>query len=294
MSQFVQHGIDIGGTVLGGNTSHDLDPQTTRDDEPTDGLPWTTYAVITEQKPTLDITTKRIAQALDACGVSGVDVSTLTGGIKQYLAKRKAKSTLDGASTHICRAIADGLFVPVSLKVSKTGVAELTLKVYAESSDGVNAPVTITANVALPALGSEERFGLGAVTVGGSVITGVEDVEINFGIEIESDTGDSIYPTEHYVTSVKATVTINTTDASIVTNAALLGSATTHANTSVVLRKRKRYDAYESDATACHIVITAHGEVDVKPNGGGATITVNGEYDGTNWPIAVSLDQALA
>ena len=170
-------------------------------------------------------------------------------------------------------------------------------------SDGTNSPISITDNVALPSgtFDNGNRYTIGPVSVGGNTIDGLKSIGVDFGIEVQRESADSAIFDEFVgLSKTAARFSFAGINPNWWNSLGVAGAAATHANTSVVLRRRLSGAAgYVAAATAEHIILTAAGVAvptnyvsssDQNPTESGLDLYC--EYDGTNVPIVVQTEVA--
>ena len=253
-------GIDIGGTALGGIINTDKPTGTVTEEIATDGNVYARFQSMLTQDPIPTFTTHAVAAALALCGVTGLKIDDLTGGFSLYAQQRAQGGTRESGSSHIKYNVTDGILVPTTLSVSQDGSATLSYSATARSDSGA-APMIITDSQALPSTTDDERFGIGPVDIGGTTITGVTGIDIDFGLTVRGTHGDGdVYPSFVSIDLIQPSITFRVLDASVaVSSVPLAGVLGTHADTIFYLRKRALGGQYVSDATAEHVKFTAYG-----------------------------------
>ena len=237
----VGFGSGGGSTLIGGITKQSLSTGSTVKGEPTAGSVYPSFQSMTAQQPGASFDTLHVAAALDACGLQGLSIASLTGGFNLYAQKHAEGGTRAGSGAHRQYVFNEGLVVPRSLSVDHQGDATISYDVIA-TYDGTNDPVVINDSVSLPTSGSDdERFTLGPVSIESVTIDHLKSLQIEFGIEVNSEGADSeVWPRFASITSVSPKITLRGVDVEWLksANVPLAGKAATHANTTVFLRKR--------------------------------------------------------
>jgi hypothetical protein len=147
------------------------------------------------QKPEITFDSMDIATILG----SSVTVQDLSAG-NTDLYFRKATSqgsrTADATGVHYRLRAAMGLYVPGSIRAGSQSAASLSGRILC-IYDGTNAPLVPAGSVALA--GTQvctNHFTSGPVWLNGAQITGVQDLSIDFGINVRQLSGDGdIYDT---------------------------------------------------------------------------------------------------
>lgn len=260
--------------------------------EANSGEPYARNAYLTAQNPAGEFSTPAIATALGEIGPLG-EALTVASPLVLFAQKRAAGGTRAAGSVHQSYTIAPGIVIPNRLSCDHQGNAQLTYSFAAISSDGSTAPVTIAATAALEDLpATDDHFTLGAVSIGGSTLAQKTNVSVDFGVQISVEGSDSdTYPTIVTIELVEAMITIATSNLALA-SIGLAGLAATHANTSIVFRKRAPGGSF---AESGDVTLTAAGLAVVNDRLRGAmgspasgVVALHCTYDGTNSPIKLS------
>ena len=268
-----------------------------------DGAVDPTYVAVMSQSPSMALSTSALATVLAACGISGLSVVADADefGADFYLQKLLEGGTRAVGNSHLRMRSSKGMLIPLSLTASQGALATLSMS-YVPIFDGTLDPVVIS-NIAplvgAPAVG--EAFTLGPVYVNGAQVEGVQSVTINFGISLEvigSDGG--VWPTFVSIGSRRPTISVETTDASILNTFGLTGAAQAATDSAVYFTKMAEGSTRVADLTAEHISFTVDaGHIGVgaisatHPGRASAGLTITPTYDGTNAIIAISTATAL-
>lgn len=256
------------------------------------GEPYARNAFLAGQAPSGEFSTPAIATALAAVGPMGSALTALAP-LVLYAQKRSAGGTRTAGSVHQSYTVGPGIIVPNRLSCDHQGNAQLTYSYAAYSADGSTAPVTISATAALAELpATDDHFTLGAVAIGGTTLAAKTNVTVDFGVQIKVEGADSdIYPSIITIEVVEALITIATVDITLA-SIDLDGLEGTHANSSIVFRKR---DPGGTFAESGDVTLTAAGMAVVTDRLRGAmgspasgVIALHCTYDGTNSPIKLS------
>lgn len=282
----------VGTTVLNGCTQESLATGTQVDSESVSGEPYPRHQSVVSEDKRARFTTYCIEAALGLCGTLGCSIDDLTGGLTLFAQKRQHGGSRATGANHRKYVGAKGIMVPRTLRCDHQGHAALEYESIFTSVDGDTDPIAITDGVGLPPLAIGERFTLGAVSLAGVTVASKQSLQIDFGITVEPEGGDSkLWPTRVSISDVQATITIPSVDVTLLAAASipLLGKAGTHANTSIALLKRS------GGTLVAGITLTAAGWVYCDPafeasgkEEGTTTVVVKCKYDGTNAPIILS------
>lgn len=295
--------VDIGGTVIGGITSHSPSLETQILAEAQSGLVAPDFANVVSQQANHSFTSQDIPAALAAVGQLGVDVEGLTGGVKFYLQQLADGATRTAGATHRALTYNDGILIPQRLTCTHQGHAELTCQLIG-CYDGSNDPIVISDTVALPSsVANNIKHTLGVTTLCGVTLTRKTDIEIDFGLTVEPESADSdVWSSVVSVRSQAPTIKYTGLDATwfSAANIPLLGKASTQANTIIYLRKREAGASFVSDITAEHVKIEAAGWAHVEDPGGvqghdpaKVTVVLTVTDDGTNDVLKITTAIAI-
>lgn len=289
--------------VLGGVVQQAVNTGSDVRGESADGATFARIMSLVSQTPGAAFTTLSIANALDLCGLTGTPISGL--GFFLYGHQHAPGGTRKGAGAHKEFKIPNGIVIPRTLSVDHLGDARISYEVMA-TFDGSNLPVIPSESVTLPTDPNDnERFTLGKTTIGGFLLQSMRSLEIDFGIDVQGEGGDSdLYPTFVSIRSIRPVLTIRGIDLDWFKTSgaiALQGLPATQANTTFFLRRRKDGGTFELDASALHIKFNGAGLVTVTtPQDAAtgtpseATITVPLNFDGTNAPLVIATDVAIS
>jgi hypothetical protein len=243
-------------------------------------------------------------QALTVAGLTGANIADMTGGLCLYAQKHADGSTRASGANHRKFAFTRGILAPSRLSVGHREDATIDYQAVVVSTDGSTSPLTITDDIAVPAIVADGgRFCLGGFKIGTYTLTGVRQMTLDFGIDMVPEGADSdIYDTIASVREVNSRFTFRGINTQWLKSTAIpiSGKAAVHADTILYLRKRDDAGIFISDATAEHIKMTAAGYAVVQnafdASGNEAAecdLTLVTRYDGTNLPIVLTLGAAI-
>ena len=301
--------LPVSSTWIGGITSQSVSTGVQVNTEVTAGDPNPRYGEVGSVIPAASFTTLDLKTLLTAIGTTGECLIGLTDlGFKMWALKRKACGAIDTSGTpgvHSSFCIPNGLIVPVTLSASHGSRASLSAQVFSYW-DGTNDPLIPAHSLAAPSATFPDDvngYHLGTVAVAGYTLTKKTSVTINYGISItpQSEDGD-IYSRSLLRASVKPTVSITCYDVGAFKTSGALklqGDHATHANTSIVLRKKVLGEgSYASGAN--HIEYTIDGVARITEIGGSGhgphavQVEIDGLSDGTNAMLVQDLAYTLA
>lgn len=148
-----------------------------------------TFASIGQLKPEITFETTAIKTAL--ANIGGISGAALSSDV--FFFQKMAEGGLRaGALAHIKGTMATGIIVPTQVKAGQGKEATLGYKVTPTSADGDASPIALTASQSLEAAQDQvsEIYTLGPVSINGAALEGVDDVTLDFGIELWTPTHD--------------------------------------------------------------------------------------------------------
>jgi hypothetical protein len=306
MTRFRAHAMRIGTTWIGGILSTTAENQPNIQSDPTAGSPYPQFVSINSIKSQFTFRTFNVAAALGQIGSLGL---TLGGGVTTELWEINYDSAgqIAAGAVHRRLSFGAGRIVPRRLTARAQEDAELEFQAMGLSANGTDSPLIITEGQALPAVLDLARHTLADATVANIAAGCVTELDIDFGIQIESRacTGQ-IFDTRLHSPSIVPKVTVTVLNAALVGAGASqipdTGRACLHATTRFRFRRRvNKVAAFVADATAEHMVITTDGTVVPTTTFSGdgneeatATLEITSMFDGTNAPIVINTASALA
>lgn len=312
MSIFVPHSVNFhvdsaSAILIGGITSENAGIATEINSEEVAGSPYALNSTVKSQKPTIGFSTRDLKKAIDICGLIGASIKGATNpGLELWLAQIADGVVMSGTN-HKKLQMRNGRLVIRRLSASHQDDAQVDLEAMS-IFDGTNAPlIPSTASLALPGVPADPaRHTLKDVTFGGVSITGIQSVDIDFGLTIDMlSYASEVYDMALLLSKIQPSITIRTLHPNqfLPTGAVpLAGLAGTHANTTIRLRKRATgATPFVADATAEHIVITTAGLLTCETpfqssafKRGEITYKITTRFDGTNVPLIFNTASALA
>ena len=295
------YAVKIDTTVLGGQTQGTVQTGTQTRGEAADGAVYPRTQSIVGQNPGASFTTLAIAAALDAVGPTGLAI--VGAGFSAYGQQHAEGGTRETGANHRQYLISKGIIVPTGISCDHQGDAQISYAVAAVY-DGVNNPVIINDDVALPAIASDDqRFTIAKCTIAGVLLPDIRSWGLDFGIDVQVEGGNSdIWPTMSSIRSIRPVLTLRGIDIEWfkAANIPLVGKLATQANTTFYLRKRLSGGDFELDASAVHIKFNAAGLVHIdQPVDGNtnspseANLVLVTNFDGTNAPVVINTASAI-
>lgn len=283
-------------TWIGGITDQSINTGVQVNTEVTAGSENPSYGEIGNIQPGASITSGDIATLLGQTGMKGVCLIGATDlGFKLWGLRRKACGAIDTSGTpgvHRSWTIPNGFMVPQSLSAQHGSRASVTAAVFS-LWDGTNDSLIIAKDLAAPSgtfPSDVNGFHLGPVSLAG--ITFIEKTSVNIGwnisVQPQIADGDTVAKSL-FIAEFKPTVTITCHDVDKfdATGIPLEGLHGTHANTSIVLRKKVvGSGAYMSGANHLELTIDGVAAVQSISASGHAPhamqVTLTGMDDNTN------------
>lgn len=287
--------------LLGGITRQRIGTASDVRGEATSGEIYRRLQALYAQKPLVEFSSYAIADCLDEIGLTGAVVEN--GGMNYYAQKWTEGSTPAGAGSHREFNVLEGVVVPRRLACNHQGDYVIDYE-HLITYDGTNDPIVVTDSSNLPAgIVDNERFTLYSATIESVALAQAQNLEIDFGVDARTEGGDSdIWDTFARVRKIEPRLRLTGTDIEWfkAANIPLIGKSATHANTTILLRKRAEGGTFVADETEEHISITCAGlcYVDVAfDDDGDEPATVSLEfplrYDGTNAVLVIDTTAAL-
>jgi hypothetical protein len=285
MNVYGGYGVKINASLVGGITQLGIPTGTEARGDATSGQLSPGMMSLITQKPRINFTTKQLARALAACGISGFACSTGTF-LTLFAQKRVNEGGRSTSADSVTAVVKKGLLYPEKLSWSQGGDAMLSYG-CAVIWDGTNDPIVFAANTAVPgSLLDDQAYGLLSCQIGGVSITQVQSLELDFGIKVATSGGDGEAWDQHAcIEEIKPVITVKTTDLSILSSIGLFKAAT-QANSTVVFRPRIQGGKY---AGTGNVTVAAAGMAHVEEpinasatSNAEATIVMNVNYDSTN------------
>ena len=293
MDRWNIYGASLGSTKIGAITQCEYRTGTETGGEPVSGSVHPVTQYILAQKPGASLTTLALSTALGA--ISQLGVGLHDAPLVLYYIKHEHGGARD-VSGHKSVTFRDGLLVPRQLSCAHGADADLSLEAFA-TYDGVNEPL-IFSTAALPTgFDDAQRYGLGPVLVGNVPLTGVRQVDIDFGLTVEPEGGNGeVWDRFVSVVEAKPVVTLRGIDLNWLgaTTFPLGGRIALHTNTSIYFLRRATGGTYVSDASAAHVRVSCSGLAYVERGGGDGgsaaenTLTMPLFHDGTNLPLVIN------
>lgn len=230
------------------------------------------FAALMEVRPLLSFTTSKLQTALDLCGLTGLQ-ATSTNKLSLWFKKRASYAEYASGSTHRKFTVNNGLMVPRRLTARHGEPATIDYEIHpigdATNPAALVNPVVITVASLAAGAGMSQLFTLGPVKLDGTQLDSVQEVTIDFGIDvIRLGTNGQIFPEFCAIREKRPTIEVVTHDIAHATDPAslpgvvatfgLLGGIAASTGLTVFLRKKEDDGSGNvANATTEHISITA-------------------------------------
>lgn len=295
------YAVNTGTVLIDQIVAQNLDPALNFERASGDGDPRVKHISLMGGKPVIGLTSLALARTLAALGATGVAIAGGANDAEFFLQKMLQDGTREGTLKHEKWTVNAGLFVPRSLRATHDSFAEIECECHARY-DGTNLPVAVTALQSLagsPA--ADEYFTVGPVKINGVDLGQVEEITVDFGLEVISRASDgNIWPTEMAIGAIAPEVTIRGLDANVLATFGLGGTAQGVTDSVLYFRKKVEGGANEPDASAVHIAISiAKGNISVESVGGAnndpaeSVLKITPVHDGANEVLAISTGSAI-
>jgi len=290
--------------ILGGIGQLSIPLQTEVRSDPKSGELYSRFASIVARNAQAQFRTRMLEILLTNVPVTGLSIDALATGLDIYATKLADGGSRATGANQSKYSIIRGIMAIRRLTCQYQGDAEADVIIHA-MQEGATEPVVKTDSVSLPTMPTEEVFTLGKIVLDGPItIDHVKSIDIDFGLTIRTEGADGdINPSFAYIERIQPKIMLRGVKlahfgASFIP---ITGKALTHAATAIYLRKRLAGGTFELDASAEHIKMTVAGiaviatALDGGQSGAPAEveIEITPTFDGTNAPIAVTLNQAI-
>lgn len=272
-----------------------------------DGEVFASFGSLAMGGPTARFSSLNLAAVLNAIGASGTAVGA--SGITLY-SRSKAQGGTNvaaGTGTHVSYLINNGIMVPRRISARSNGNASIDVEVTARQQT-TTAPVTYSAAATLPGNtpGVSEVWTVGPVEINGTVLSGIQSIDLDFGVSILAERGDSdVYPTFVTVRSIRPTLRVRTNHIDAIstvtdgTNTLAPDGSFLSENVVVYFRQRAQGGTFTADGTAQHVKVSTglarveYQSIDGDPKTIDILITPWLDTGGPTNPITVSTASAI-
>lgn len=246
-----------------------------------------TVSIFMGSAPVYGFSTYEVGVALAAIGIAGLDCST---ALELGFVERAQGGAFEAGGEKV--AAAKCLVVPDRLTVDQNGLAVISYRAHAYSSDGSTDPLDHTASLPAGTPAIAEAFMIGSVTLNASPLGQVLGFSLDFGIEVQTfKAGGLIYPTKAGIIGRNPSMEIRVANLGELTDTILRGSEITN----VVLNLLKLSTtggglagAGNKSITAAKAFVDVSGAEASHPGDAGLTIRALPRKDGATAILAVA------
>lgn len=172
--------------------------------------------------------------------------------------QRNCAGSFKTGTSHISKTSLGGVIKPVSLTCSEedTNGAIVAIEYHSLSDDGINPPDTKTNSVnfaSAPTPTFVSQFFMGPTRHNGAAVLGIDQISINFGLNVSSKLFDNVFPVCATLESRDPSLTLTGTNLAL--NAAInqFIVGTTGSGFIQYLRRGSNNNARVADASAVHL-----------------------------------------
>ena len=215
------------------------------------------FRAVQSQVPTIEFGTPDVATILDECGLDGVDTSAGNVDLYEVAVSNLGTRVAPATTSHNRYRVAESLFYVASIDAPHNGVAMASGRIM-PNYDGTNEPVVPTGSVALAGTGQpSSHFGAGPVEIAGAALTGVERIQIEFGVELfQVGASSELWPSFTAIARIVPRILITTVTTPAIASYGIDGTAISGDGVELWLRKYQADGSRVSNATAEHIKLT--------------------------------------
>lgn len=255
--RFIPHSVNVPALSLWINQIKSLGPDSgiTLFEETSGSAIDREFVAAKEISPTIPIVTTDLA-VLSSIGFSGAAISA-SPGLVVYGRELplEAVPTAIGTADHLKLVVGDGLLVPMGIRASHNGVAELSLILHAILGTNQATPFVWTASQAITsgAGATQNIYTAGPCKFNSRLVQGIRDLNVTFGIEVfkEGDSGD-VYPSHVSIIARTAKIEFTTSDVEYVSE---VGDGLAVTSGTAYFRKVAQNGQRIAPATASHISV---------------------------------------
>jgi hypothetical protein len=239
--------------------------------------------------------------SVDLLGGVSISNSSSVTSADVYHTQYSNLASITSGSSHRRTRVNRGLLVPKSLSCSQGGEATLSFSII-PVYDGTNDPIAHNEAVALPSTLVTEKFTLGPVYINGTAVDSVQDINADFGQQIEMQSASGLlYDSFACVSRRTPSLSIGTHYVPSLSGYGLTGTAIASTTTINLTRMQKNGQRYGNN-TNNHIVLTVysgmvHADSFTGSDGlvkGSIVIKPTNENGATSNLLGIAVDQVIA
>ena len=296
---FTLYAATLNGTLLDQIDSQDLDTGIEQFLLNFDGGVDPVYAAVKSHNPKISLSTTAIMRALDLCSINGL---AMTAGLFYFQKISQGSAPRDAGSSHVLLTAETGMILPRILQAGHDTPATMSYDILCKMN-AVNAPLVATKNVSLTGSPvADEVFVAGPVFINGTELAGVQNINIDYGLNEFVMGGDGeVYTSFIGIMNRQPRITIELPDMDVLADLGIGGVAQDATDDSVVyLRKVDQDGLRVDDGTIEHISFTIDAgrispkEGNAKPGDPASVgIEITPIFDGTNDIIVTDTSVAI-
>ena len=288
---YTLYAIGTAGGIIDGMIDQNIDNGIIELHHAGDGTADSTFVASLGARPTINFTTRQLKAALDFVGIDGYEILTTDADSTLFFHQLDTFGTRLGATSHYQIAINSGFILPRSINAEMGQFATYNGDVIPISTDGDTAPMAYTASQSLAGSPTaDEAYTIGDVTINGSAVTGVQGVDIDFGIQEIVAAGDGeLYASFTAIMARRPSIRVRTFDAALADTYGPAGTVLSSTNT---IDFKKVTQGGTTSETATTVTIN-EGRVRANTVRGGqdspllCELQITPTYDGTNAVLAI-------
>jgi len=256
------------------------------------GLVYNQFVGVGSQAPALSFSSTKLSTILAAIGITGLKINP---SVLAYFQQLQEGGTRLGSTQHVKMTVSEGIVIPRTISAGMDRPANINLDVIA-TYNGTNDPVKFEKQKALAGTPlADLGFVCGPISINGTPFTGVQDVQVDFGIQpvVQFEDGH-VWPKFAAIMRVQPSITFRCTDMELLQTLGILGNKQTATNSVVYLRKMDKLGSRAADNVSEHISFTVDdGRISLESAGGGdgavadMNVRITPIYDGTNAPLVI-------
>ena len=225
-----------------------------------DGFVDDSFVALMTQAPRITMITTDVKRALDLIGIAGLKIDSDGGsdGVEIWWEQVDEGGIRKAGAVHMKLTVNEGLMVIRRISVNHTGVMQAEIELVT-THDGTNDPIVAAENQLLEGTRLiDEQFTLGPVNINATRIEGIQNLEIDFGIQERARGGDGeVFPTFVYIPFRQFVINWGTTDPTVLVSLiGTTGAKQLAADSEFYFRKLDEGGTRVAEAVAEHIKVT--------------------------------------
>ena len=265
----------------------------------TDGRVNPAASTVMGQQASMSLTSIDLKAAIDGLGLTGLSFAS-SDTATFYMQQRADGGGISAGSTHRKALMNKGLAVINSIQASQGQEATVNIMVYVDG-DGTNEPFVLSDSVAVPAYAAgREVWTLGPVELNGTLVEGIQSVNVDFGNVPMRITSDGQVINDFTSLDQAPVVNIETNDLASFDAFTQAGEAIA-STVEIWFRKKAIGGGNVADATATHIKLTINAGMITPADFSGSqgapytnNLQITADDDDSNDPIVFATTSAIA